>query len=129
MQTIHERLRKKHHLKYFNRIQLTTFLKNIGMSFEDVVLYLRNEFTKKMTDQKFDREYLYNVKHIYGLVGRKVPYPPNACKFLLKDPSAFGESNCCSFVDDIEDLHKKMCRENIPETSKLTFFKFYSLND
>ncbi|KAF7991375.1 hypothetical protein HCN44_002937 [Aphidius gifuensis] len=115
MLKIHEKLRKNHHLSYFHRLQLTTFLKNIGMSKENVDFYLRNEFTKKIEDKKFTSEYVYNIKHTYGLVGKMVPYPPRACKFICQDPNNFHDGNGCSFVGDIEDLHLKMKKENIPE--------------
>lgn len=89
MKNLHMTLRKNNHLKHFGRLQYTLFLKGIGLSLEDALLFWRQSF-KLMTDDKFNKEYRYNVRHSYGDVGgdsnrRGRGYTPFSCQKLLTE--------------------------------------------
>ena len=45
------------------------------MSVEDAMIFWRKSFTN-VSDDKFRKEYTYNIKHSYGLVGGRNNYPP-----------------------------------------------------
>ena len=49
MQNLHRELRKNSHLKHFGRLQYTLFLKGIGLSLQECILFWRKSF-KMITD-------------------------------------------------------------------------------
>lgn len=113
MRNLHMNLRKNSHLKHFGRLQYTLFLKGIGLSLEECLRFWRGGF-KLITDEKFDKEYRYNVRHAYGDVGgdasrRGKGYSPFSCqKILTEHPPGAGESHGCPYrhfsVDNLTAL-------------------------
>ncbi|KAF9457162.1 eukaryotic and archaeal DNA primase, large subunit-domain-containing protein [Collybia nuda] len=73
MRTLHENLRKDHHLKHFGRLQYGLFLKVLGLPIEEAILFWRRSFSR-ITDDKFNKEYKYNIRHSYGLEGKRANY-------------------------------------------------------
>lgn len=65
MRHLHTTLRKDSHLKHYGRLQYNLFLKGLGLSLENALIFWRQSF-KLMTDDKFNKEYKYNVRHGYG---------------------------------------------------------------
>jgi DNA primase large subunit len=106
-------LRKNSHLKHFGRLQYTLFLKGIGLTLEDCLIFWRQAF-KLITDDTFNKEYRYNVRHVYGDVGgdairRGRGYSPFSCqKILTEHPPGSGESHGCPYrhfsVDNLTAL-------------------------
>ena len=78
MRHLWETGKEQKHLKHFARLQLGLFLKGVGLSVEEALIWWRKMFNvgTKMSDDKFKKEYEYNIKHSYGLVGGKKNYPP-----------------------------------------------------
>ena len=95
-------LRKNSHLKHFGRLQYTLFLKGIGLSMEDCLLFWRHSF-RLITDDTFNKEYRYNIRHAYGDVGgdsnrRGRGYSPFSCqKILTEHPPGTGETHGCPY--------------------------------
>lgn len=52
MQNLHKTLRANNHLKHFGRLQYTLFLKGIGLSLQECIIFWRKSF-KNFTDGKF----------------------------------------------------------------------------
>lgn len=102
MRNLHTTLRKNSHLKYFGRLQYTLFLKGIGLSMEECLIFWRQSF-KLITDETFNKEYRYNVRHAYGDVGgdatrRGRGYAPFSCQRVLTEhPPGSGESHGCPY--------------------------------
>ena len=102
MRNLHLNLRKNSHLKHFGRLQYTLFLKGIGLSLEECLIFWRQSF-KLITDEAFNKEYRYNVRHSYGDVGgdairRGRGYSPFSCqKILTEHPPGTGESHGCPY--------------------------------
>ncbi|KAL1306556.1 hypothetical protein AAFC00_005245 [Neodothiora populina] len=103
MRNLHRELRKNSHLKHYGRLQYTLFLKGIGMDLNECIVFWRQAF-KLMTEDKFKKEYLYNIRHAYGDVGgdsnrRGRGYTPYSCQKLLTDAtaSASGQSHGCPY--------------------------------
>ena len=89
MQHLHSTLRANAHLKHHGRLQYTLFLKGIGLSLEECLVFWRRAF-HTMTDDRFNKEYRYNVRHAYGDVGgdanrRGRGYSPFSCQKLLTE--------------------------------------------
>ena len=113
MQNLHKTLCKNSHLKHFGRLQYTLFLKGIGLSLDDCLIFWRQAF-KLVTDDIFNKEYRYNIRHAYGDVGgdairRGRGYSPFSCqKILTEHPPSSGESHGCPYrhfsVDNLTNL-------------------------
>lgn len=73
--SLNDALKHDRHLKHYGRLQLGLFLKGIGLSVEQALLFWRTAFSN-MTDDKFQKEYAYNIRYNYGLEGRRVDYNP-----------------------------------------------------
>jgi DNA primase large subunit len=100
MSNLHTTLRSNAHLKHYGRLQYTLFLKGMGMSLEDCLIFWRRSF-RLMTDEKFAKEYKYNIRHAYGDVGgdanrRGRGYTPYSCQKLLTEalPSGGQQHGC-----------------------------------
>ncbi|KAK3326241.1 DNA primase large subunit [Apodospora peruviana] len=102
MANLHRQLRRDAHLKHYGRLQYTLFLKGIGLNLEECLLFWRQSFSK-ITDDMFNKEYRYNVRHSYGDVGgdsnrRGGGYSPYSCqKILTEHPPGPGEAHGCPY--------------------------------
>jgi DNA primase large subunit len=102
MRNLQNSLQRDSHLKHFGRLQYTLFLKGLGLSVEDALVFWRTSF-KNITDDKFNKEYRYNVRHSYGEVGgdankRGRGYSPYSCqKILSEHPPGPGEAHGCPY--------------------------------
>ncbi|KAH8665118.1 eukaryotic and archaeal DNA primase [Tricladium varicosporioides] len=102
MQNLHRSLRRDAHLKHYGRLQYSLFLKGIGLNLEECLIFWRSSFSK-ITDDTFNKEYRYNVRHVYGDVGgdsnrRGNGYSPFSCQKILTDhPPGPGEAHGCPY--------------------------------
>lgn len=48
---------------------------------EEAIVFWRTAFSKHMSDDKWAKEHLYNIKHNYGLVGKRTNYPARRCVY------------------------------------------------
>uniref|UniRef100_A0A7I4XYD3 DNA primase large subunit n=1 Tax=Haemonchus contortus TaxID=6289 RepID=A0A7I4XYD3_HAECO len=98
MRQCHTRLRADHHLRHGARRQYGLFLKGIGLSLDEALMFMREEFTKKIDSDKFEKQYAYNIRHMYGKEGRRVEYPAFPCStIILSNPPAAGDCHGCPF--------------------------------
>lgn len=81
-------LKENHHLRYHGRQQLSLFLKGIGLSADEAIKFWTKAFTSggQITLDKFNKEYLYNFRHNYGLEGNRINYKPWSYKTILSKP-------------------------------------------
>jgi DNA primase large subunit len=102
MRNLHMTLRENSHLKHFGRLQYTLFLKGIGLSLDECLVFWRRSF-KLIDDDKFQKEYKYNIRHSYGDVGgdanrRGRGYTPYSCQKLLTEPQPGpGQAHGCPY--------------------------------
>jgi DNA primase large subunit len=89
MRHLHDTLRRDRHLKHYARLQYGLFLKVrlfltmggapfiisqvLGLSIEEALAFWRRSFSN-MTDDKFNKEYKYNIRHSFGLEGKRANY-------------------------------------------------------
>lgn len=97
MKYVYGILKSNHHLKHESRLQLGLFLKGIGLTYEDSLAFWRNEFTKKMDSEKFEKGYVYNIKHTYGLVGQRTNYSAYSCIKIISTNVGPGEHHGCPY--------------------------------
>lgn len=113
MRNLHLTLRRNAHLKHYGRLQYTLFLKGLGLTLEDCLIFWRTSF-RNITDDVFNKEYRYNVRHSYGDVGgdanrRGRGYSPFSCQRILTErPPGPGEAHGCPYrhfsVDNLTAL-------------------------
>lgn len=75
MKNLNSTLRTTKHLKHFGRQQFNLFIKGLGVSIEEALIFWRKSFAN-MTDDKFNKEHKYNIRHGYGLEGGRKNYAP-----------------------------------------------------
>lgn len=97
MKHLQDQLQIDHHLKHQARLQYGLFLKGIGLSVEEALIFWRNSFSK-ISDERFQKEYSYNVRYNYGLEGKRTSYTPYSCRAIITNnhPSS-GDHHGCPF--------------------------------
>ena len=91
---------RKAHLKNVGRNQLTPFLRSAGLSLEDSLTWWKKEFSKdpSMDSDKFEKNYTYNIKWVYGKAGRMKVANPLSCSAVLANPfPAHDQMHGCPF--------------------------------
>jgi DNA primase large subunit len=87
-------LQKEKHLKHWGRLQYGLFLKGAGLSLEDALVYFERMFAGK----DFQKEYAYNVRHLYGKEGKRTNYPAYSCsKVINSNAPNSNEHHGCPF--------------------------------
>lgn len=84
MRHLHMSLRRDKHLRHFGRLQYNLFIKGIGLSVEEALVFWRTSFSK-ISDETFQKEYRYNIRHAYGLQGSGRNYKALSCQQILTD--------------------------------------------
>lgn len=97
MRYCHETLRTKHHAKHGGRLQYGLFLKGIGVTMEDSLRFWREEFSKMMEPDKFDKAYAYGIRYNYGKEGSKTNWTPYSCMKIITSPVAAQDTCGCPF--------------------------------
>lgn len=97
MKMCHDSLRSTHHLKYHGRLQLGLFLKGIGVTLEDSLRFWREEFSKTMEPDKFDKSYAYGVRYNYGKEGSRTNWTPFSCMKVINTAASPQDVCGCPF--------------------------------
>ncbi|TIB99810.1 DNA primase, large subunit [Wallemia mellicola] len=98
MRNLHGNLQSNHHLKHFGRLQYSLFLKGIGLSVDEAIVFWRKSYGASISDDKFNKEYRYNIRHNYGLEGSRRAYPPRSCqKIITQDQPGPQDNHGCPF--------------------------------
>lgn len=115
IQGIIERLQSQKHLKYNDRQTLCLYLKDIGYPLNDCIAYFRSNFN--CTLDQFNKEYLYSIRHNYGLEGKRANYTSHTCGKIISssnDNGSFG----CPFVKNIDFVKKSFESVDIEDFGK-----------
>ncbi|KAG0949161.1 hypothetical protein G6F30_002403 [Rhizopus arrhizus] len=114
MRHLHDGLRTNKHLRHEGRLQYGLFLKGIGLSVEEALVFWRRAFSD-ITDDKFQKNYAYNVRYNYGLEGRRVNYNPYSCtKIISGTAPGTGEYHGCPFRHGSDkSLEAKLFKDQI----------------
>jgi len=109
MRMCHDSLRSTHHLKHGGRIQYGLFLKGIGVTLEDSLRFWREEFTKNMEPDKFDKAYAYGIRYNYGKEGSRTNWSPYSCmKVINTAPNPQDIGGCPFKLYDSIELRSKL---------------------
>ncbi|KAI8370234.1 eukaryotic and archaeal DNA primase, large subunit-domain-containing protein [Blakeslea trispora] len=117
MRNLHEALRADKHLRHDGRFQYGLFLKGIGLSVEEALLFWRTAFSN-FTDDKFNKEHAYNIRHSYGLEGKHTNYAPLSCiKIITGNPPSTGDHHGCPFRHfSANNLENRLQKDKISST-------------
>ncbi|KAG0234114.1 eukaryotic and archaeal DNA primase, large subunit-domain-containing protein [Mortierella sp. GBAus27b] len=97
MEHLHNELRREKHLKHWGRMQYGLFLKGIGLSLEQALIFWQMAF-EKLTPDQFSKQYAYNIRHSYGLEGKRTDYTPYSCRHIIQGNSpSSGDHHGCPF--------------------------------
>lgn len=111
MRYLHESLLQDHHLKHQGRLHYGAFLRTAGIELDDAIEFWRKEFTKKIPNDKFERDYKYNIRHLYGKEGHKKALTCFSCDKLISSDPGPTEKHGCPFKhfsdDNLKSLLKK----------------------
>ncbi|KAH9490003.1 hypothetical protein Btru_036233 [Bulinus truncatus] len=97
-------LRQCHRLKHHDRIQLTLFLKELGLPLHDALLLWKHEYSKHDSVGSHkgwvgnEKRYIYNIRHLYGLEGGRINYRAHSCHFIQGRSLTLGDYGGCPFV-------------------------------
>ncbi|XP_062579249.1 DNA primase large subunit-like [Saccostrea cucullata] len=110
-QNLHENNRLQHH----SRIQLTLFLKEIGLPVHEALQLWRHYYSKASDPRggchhKWEGNewrYQYSIRHLYGLEGSRVNYRAHCCISLQEFVPPCGSSGGCPFkhFDNAKLIH------------------------
>ena len=75
MASLQDHLESKSHLKHGGRMQYGLFLKALGLPVQEALKFWKKSF-KNITEDTFSKQYAYNIRHNYGLEGKKADYKP-----------------------------------------------------
>lgn len=123
MRRMHNHLRSHHHLKHLGRMQYGLFLKGIGISLQDALVFWKTEFSKVCGADKFDRQYAYNIRHNYGKEGAAKNYTPYSCVKIIGAPNpTTSEAHGCPYKQDINQLERDMRAFNMSDVEQVMAF-------
>ena len=116
MRMMDRTLRRDRHLKFDGRFQYGVFLKDAGLSLENMMKFLSETMTLRTSTAKFAKsEYGYSVRFWYGKEGKKTSYNALNCSTLTMGaaPKA-GQVHGCPFKHSSEAKLKQMIKEPRP---------------
>ena len=95
-------------LKHWGRLQYGLFLKGAGLSMEDSLAFFQRHFAL-VTGEQFQKQYAYNIRHMYGKEGKRATYTSYWCKrIILGNAPAAGDHHGCPYKhydnDHLESL-------------------------
>lgn len=114
MKGLIHKFKKNGHLKHQDRLTLTRFFKECHFSVNETIEFMRNNF--KVNETRFNKEYLYSIRHTYGLEGKRANYHSYTCKQIIEkgNNETFGcpfrsnvnyvQEYCDNFSVDFEDI-------------------------
>ena len=109
MSLIERHINQYSHLTHFGRLQYTLFLKGAGLSVDESLKFFQKKYEKKTPLDKFEKEYAYNIKHSYGLEGKRVSYAPYNCEKIINMNGPMGrECHGCPFKTYSADNLRKI---------------------
>lgn len=92
MRNIHRGMMNDGKLKYHSRLQYSLFLKGAGLTMDDCIMFLQRHF-RIVSTEAFNKEYSYNIRHIYGKEGKRESKSSYSClKIIMGLPAPSGQS-------------------------------------
>ncbi|KAJ1561966.1 hypothetical protein HK096_002657, partial [Nowakowskiella sp. JEL0078] len=117
MRNLGDHLKEAGHLKHFGRMQFGLYLKGMGLPVEESLLYWRKAF-RHITEDEFSKRYAYNIRHNYGLEGKRTNYTPYSCMKVISSNPGSGEHHGCPYKHfSSESLRAMVSLMGVPESN------------
>jgi DNA primase large subunit len=88
MQQIHKGMQRDGKIRHWARLQYGLFLKGAGLSMEESLRFFQAKFHALHSSDQFNKEYSYNIRHMYGKEGKRANYTTYSCtKIIVGNPS------------------------------------------
>lgn len=131
MQLVNDHLKLNSHLKHTGRLQYSLFLKGIGLTLEESLEYWKKMFAAKTTEDKFEKNYAYNIRHSYGQEGKRNDYIPYSCQKVqnLTMPTQVEVHGCPFKTYSEEKLQPILYRKQINELDVLKIIEKKRTNE
>ena len=108
MKQLHGKLKEDCHLRHFGRMQFGLFLKGIGLPLPEALIYWRRAFSRT-TDDQFQKQYAYNIRHNYGMEGKRIDYTPYSYgKIIMTNAPGPGDHHGCPFRHSSQERLRAM---------------------
>lgn len=76
---------------------------------DDAMRFWKQEFSKKLDGDKFEKNYAYNIRHMFGQEGKRNDYRPWNCqKVINQQAPGNGEFHGCPFKTFGDDQLKQL---------------------
>lgn len=69
------------HIFNYERLIINRFFYSMGINIEELISFLKKYY--KINEEQFNKEYIYNIRHVYGLEGKKANYKNMSCKQII----------------------------------------------
>ena len=128
--TLYTALKQEHHLKHGGRMQLGLFLKDIGVSLNDALIFWKQSFSRRTPADKFEKEYAYNIRHNYGKEGKRQNYTAYSCmKIIQSQPSSTDHHGCPFRHSKQEDLRRLLAARGVAKEGLDEVMRLVKSND
>jgi DNA primase large subunit len=97
MTRLYDSGKRDSHLRHMGRLQFGLFLKGCGLSMDAALAFWRELFSKKFTAERFDKDYAYNIRHVYGAEGKRQETSGFGCAKIIQSAVGQGEYHGCPF--------------------------------
>ncbi|KAJ6219999.1 hypothetical protein RDWZM_005811 [Blomia tropicalis] len=121
MRSIHDTLRRDHHLKHYGRLHYGLFLKSAGLKMEDSIEFFRSEMSIH-NPEKFQKEYSYAIRYIYGREGKRVQLSAYSCQKIINGcaPGPSDTHGCPFKHFDTKHLKAMLVRYGISDEEQIS---------
>lgn len=133
MSHLYKSLKDENHLRHGGRMQFGLYLKGIGLSLQDALIFWKTAFARRTAPEKFDKEYAYNIRHNYGKEGKRTTYTPYGCIKIIQSTPGPGDHHGCPFRQ-FDEAHlrstlrlKKVTQQAIDEIMALVKNNHYQI--
>jgi DNA primase large subunit len=85
---------------------------------ENAMAFWRREFMKggKSSDE-FDKEYSYNLRHMYGQEGSRAKYCGHSCKVVIASLDSTGQTGCPYRACKTQDLERMLGQMKVSDAA------------
>ncbi|KAL0101429.1 hypothetical protein PUN28_018928 [Cardiocondyla obscurior] len=137
MQHLHSVLKKRHRLSHYARLYYSLFLKEIGMTLEDSIIFWREEYSKPHTCtsvcshnwQSNEKKFIYSIRHMYGLEGSRKNYKTPDCNLICSGISGAAYEGGCPFKDFDKSALGNLLRASLTEDDMEKFINNTSVKN
>ena len=113
MHTMYTGLKADKHMKNEGRQEFGLFLKSAGLPLSEAVNFWRSAFYPRTTADKFDKQYAYQFRYMYGQEGKRTDFSAYGCHTIGSHVPNPGEHHGCPFVHAKEEQLRALVEKRL----------------